>query len=204
MPFTGQDVELIKEDVLYHGVFTLVRKHLRHRQFNGEWSDTFTREILKRKSAVAVLLYDPMLDQVVLIEQFRAGALDHDNNAPWLLEVVAGVYDPDEPITEVAKREAQEESGSTVLDLYPICEYYVSPGGSDEYLHLFCGRIDASESGGLHGLAEENEDIRAFTLSSEEAFQCLKEGRIKTSPAIISLQWLKLNREWLRQLWQTK
>lgn len=204
MPFTRQDVELIKEDILYRGIFTLVRHHLRHRQFNGEWSNPFTREILKRKSAVGVLLYDPSLDQIVLIQQFRAGALDRANGAPWLLEVVAGVYDPDEPITEVAKREAQEEAGSVVLDLHPICEYYVSPGGSDEYLHLFCGRIDASQSGGIHGLAEENEDIRAFTLSSDEAFQCLKEGHIKTSPAIISLQWLQLNRERLKQLWQTK
>lgn len=201
-PFNEHDVELLHEDLLYQGVFRLARYHLRHRLFNGEWSGTFTREILERKSAVGVLLYDPILDHVVLIQQFRAGALDRAGS-PWLLEVVAGVYDPDEPPADVAKREALEESDSKILDLYPICEYFVSPGGSNEYLHLYCGRIDASASGGIHGLADEHEDIRAFALSADDAFQCLKDGHIKTSPAIISLQWLQLNREWLRKLWQT-
>lgn len=201
-PFNEQDVELLHTDTLYRGVFTLVRHHLRHRKFNGEWSNPFTRELLERKSAVGVLLYDPILDHVVLIEQFRAGALNKEKS-PWLLEVVAGVYDANESPAEVAKREADEEAGAKILDLYPICEYFVSPGGSNEYLHLFCGRIDASEAGGIHGLLDENEDIRAFTLTSDEAFASLKEGHIRTSPAIISLLWLQQNRDWLRQLWQT-
>lgn len=202
-PFHEQDVVLLKKELLYQGVFTLVRQHIKHRQFKGEWSAPFTREILERKSAVGVLLYDPILDRVVLIEQFRAGALGR-LTAPWLLEVVAGIYDEDEIPTQVAERETQEEAGSKILDLYPICEYFVSPGGSNEYLHLYCGRIDASQAGGIHGLAEEHEDIRAIVLSSNEAFAYLKDGHIKTSPAIISLLWLQLNREWLKTLWLKK
>lgn len=201
-PFKAQDVELLHTDTLYRGIFTLVRHHLKHRKFNGEWSNAFTRELLERKSAVGVLLYDPALDKVVLIEQFRAGALGREQT-PWLLEVVAGVYDDTEAPPEVAEREALEEAGLKVLDLEPICEYFVSPGGSNEYLHLFCGRIDASQAGGVHGLLEENEDIRAFTLTSSEAFAALKDGHIKTSPAIISLLWLQQHRERLKQLWQT-
>ncbi|HEU5280914.1 MAG TPA: NUDIX domain-containing protein [Gammaproteobacteria bacterium] len=201
-PFNEQDVELLHTDQLYRGIFTLVRHHIKHRKFNGEWSNTFTRELLERKSAVGVLLYDPTLDKVILIEQFRAGALGREP-CPWLLEVVAGVYDSNEAPAEVAEREALEEAGSKILDLEPICEYFVSPGGSNEYLHLFCGRIDASNAGGVHGLLEEHEDIRAFTLSSDEAFAYLQDGHIKTSPAIISLLWLQQHRERLKQLWQT-
>jgi ADP-ribose pyrophosphatase len=197
------DFEILQQDVLYQGVMRFVRYHVRHRTYNGEWSNTFTREILERKSAAAVLPYDPVLDQVVLIEQFRAGAALNPAG-PWLLETVAGVYVPPEQPDQVAKREADEEAGCKILDIYPVCEYFVSPGGSNEYLHLYVGRVDASEIGGIHGLAEENEDIRSFTVSAEEAFVLLQEGKIKTSPAIISLQWLQLNREWLRQLWQTK
>lgn len=201
-PFNEQDVKLLRTDQLYRGVFALVRHHIQHRKFNGEWSNAFTRELLERKSAVGVLLYDPKLDKVVLIEQFRAGALGREKS-PWLLEVVAGVYDETEAPPEVAKREALEEAGLKVLDLEPICEYFVSPGGSNEYLHLFCGHIDASKAGGVHGLLEEHEDIRAFTLSSDEAFAYLQDGHIKTSPAIISLLWLQQHRERLKQLWQT-
>jgi ADP-ribose pyrophosphatase len=198
------DFEITQRDLLYQGVFRLMRYHVRHKLFDGKWSNTFSREILERKSAAAVLPYDPILDQVVLIEQFRAGALNHPTDSPWLLEVVAGVYDPDETPKEVAKRESAEEAGSDILDLYQVCEYFVSPGGSNEYLHLFIGRVDATNAGGVHGLEEENEDIRAFALSADEAFAMLQEGKIKTSPAIIALQWLQLNREWLKQLWQTK
>lgn len=198
--FTHNDYEILKREVPYQGIFRMVRYHLRYRLFNGGFSNLITREVMERKSAAAVLPYDPVLDQVVLIEQFRPGALANPQS-PWLLEIVAGVLDSDEKPEQVAEREAKEEAGCDVLDLYPVCEYFVSPGGSNEYLWIFCGRIDASDAGGIHGLEEENEDIRTFTLPAEEAFILLQEGKIKTSPAIISLQWLQLNREWLRQLW---
>jgi ADP-ribose pyrophosphatase len=201
--FTQNDYEIVKREVLHEGFFRFARYHLRYRLFNGGWSNTLTRELLERPSAVGILLYDPVLDHVVLIEQFRPGSMSNPQS-PWLIEIVAGVISPAENTREVAKREAREESGCEVLDIYPICEYFVSPGGSNEYFWLFCGRIDASDTGGIHGLHEENEDIRTFTVSVDEALIMLQEGKIKTSPAIISLQWLQLNREWLKQLWQTK
>lgn len=201
-PFSQNDYEIIKRELLYKGIFSLARYHVRHRLFNGDWSNSFTREILERKSAAAVLPYDPVLDHVILIEQFRVGALANFHS-PWIIEVVAGVYDH-EKVEDVATREALEEAGCKILDLYPICDYFVSPGGSNEFMSLFCGRIDASDAGGIHGLIEENEDIRAFSLPIEEALAMFQEGKIKTSPAIISLLWLQLNREWLKQLWSTK
>jgi ADP-ribose pyrophosphatase len=181
----------------------MARYQLRYRLFNGGWSQVIIREVMERKSAVGVLLYDPLLDQVVLIEQFRPGAMANPQS-PWLIEIVAGVIEANDDPKNVVNREAHEEAGCEILDLYPICEYFVSPGGSNEYFHLYCGRIDASNAGGIHGLAEENEDIRTFTLPTDEALKLLHDGKIKTSPAIISLQWLQLNREWLKQLWQKK
>lgn len=201
--FTQDDYEIIKRDVPYQGVFRMARYELRYRLFNGDWSKTIMREVMERKSAASVLPYDPVQDVVVLIEQFRPGAIANPQS-PWLLEAVAGVFDPDEKPPEVATREAKEEAGCDILDLYPICEYFVSPGGCNEYLYLFCGRTDASGVGGIYGLEHENEDIRTHVLPVEKALMLLKEGKIKTSPAIISLQWLQLNREWLRELWQTK
>jgi len=197
--FSHDDYEIIRREILHKDFFTLARYHLRHRLFNGDWGCIYTREILERKSAAAVLPYDPILNQVVFIEQFRAGALAAPEN-PWLLEIVAGIYDKEKP-DAVATREAEEEAGCKILDLYPICNYFVSPGGSNEYLHLFCGRIDAKNVGGIHGLADEHEDIRAFSLPVEDALVMLQEGKIKTAPLIISLLWLQLNREWLKKLW---
>lgn len=201
--FTHDDYEIIKRKILYDGVFRLVKYQVRHRKFNGEWSKKFDREILERSPAAAVLPYDPTLDQVVLIEQFRAGAIANPQS-PWLLEAVAGIYDHSELPPEVAKREAYEEAGVEIRDLYPICNYFVSPGGSNEYVHLYCGHVDTKNSGGIFGLPEENEDIRALVLSVDEAYKWVQEGKVKTAPAIIALQWLVLNRAWLKQLWQTK
>ncbi|MBA3661409.1 MAG: NUDIX domain-containing protein [Gammaproteobacteria bacterium] len=199
--FTHNDYEILKREVLYEGVFRMVRLQLRFRLFDGSQSDIVLRELMERQSAVAVLPYDPVTDKVMLIEQFRPGALANPQS-PWLLEVIAGIIKPAEKMTEVAIREAKEEAGCNLLNLYRIHEYFVSPGGCNEYLHLYCGQMDASTVEGDYGLKEENEDIHTIILPADEAFILLQEGKIKTSPAIISLQWLQLNREWLRQLWQ--
>lgn len=203
LPFTQTDYELVKQEVLYQGFFRLVRNTVRHLRFDNTWTVEFSREILERPSAAAVLPYDPVLDQVVLIEQFRVGALA-DPESPWLIETIAGIYHHNDKPEDTARNEAREEAGMELLDLHKIYEYFVSPGGCDEHLTLYCGRVDASNAGGIFGLAEEHEDIRAFSLPLDEAIELLREGKIKASPAIISLQWLQLNREWLRQLWQTK
>lgn len=197
--FTQKDFEIVNREVLYDGFFRMARYQVRFKLFAGGWSNIASRELLERKSAVAVLPYDPILDQVVLIEQFRPGAIQ--NPSPWLIETIAGIIELGETKEAVAHREALEEASCEILDLYPICEYFVSPGGSNEYIWLFCGRVDASNKGGIYGLKEETEDIRTFALPVDEALVYLREGKIQTAPAIISLQWLQLNRERLKKLW---
>lgn len=201
--FSQNDYEIVKREVLYKGLYTLAKYHVRQRKYDGDWSGTYTREVLERKPAAAILPYDPILDHVILIEQFRAGAISNPQS-PWLIEVVAGVMPDNETPAEVAKRESLEEADCKILDIYPICDYFVSPGGSTEYLYLFCGRVDASDAGGVHGLDVENEDIRTISVPTDEAYKMVQEGKIKTSPAITSLLWLQLNQEWLKRLWQTK
>lgn len=202
-PFTHTDYEVINREVMYQGVFRLARYQLRYRLFKEGWSQTVSREVLERLSAVALLPYDPRLDQVILIEQFRPGALAQ-STSPWLIEIVAGVLDSDEKLEEVAIREAKEEAGCVIQALCPIHDCFISPGGSNEYLTIYCGKIDAKAIDGIYGLEEENEDIRAYALPAEEAFEKLRAGYIKTVPAIIALQWLQINRQSLRELWLEK
>lgn len=201
--FTNQDYRIIEKTTLHQGFFHMMRYQLQFRLYQGGWSNIVTRELMERYNAAAILPYDPILDKIVLIEQFRPGAINREMS-PWLVEVVAGVLEKGDAPDYVAKKEAQEEAACQILDLVPICEYFVSPGGTNEYLWLFCGRIDASQAGGIHGLHEEDEDIHTIVLSLEEAVLMLQQGKIKTSPAIISLQWLQLNRERLKTLWQNK
>lgn len=178
--------------ILFEKYFRLEEFHISHELYAGGESSIFTREIFERGAVVAVLPYDPQRRKVVLIEQFRAGAAIKEVT-PWLIECVAGVIEQGETEQQVALRECEEEAGCTIDRLEPICNYYVSPGGTTEHCSLFCGLVDSEGVGGIHGLANENEDIRVMLVDADEAYAWLREGRIKSSATIIALQWLELN-----------
>ena len=188
--------KLDKHQILFSKYFRLEEYSLSHELFDGGYSNIFTREIFERGSVVALLPYDPERRKVVLIEQFRAGAIG-DEQTPWLFECVAGVIEEGESEDQVAIRESQEEAGCEVKRLHQISRYYVSPGGTTELCPLYCGIVDSDGIGGIHGLDEENEDIRVEVVDAELAFQMVRDGRVKSSATIIALQWLELNQNTL-------
>ena len=193
-------VQIIEREACFRGFYSLDRLRLRHLQFSGEMGPTLSRELFIRHDAVCVLPYDPQRDEVVLIEQFRVGAMGK-SASPWLLELVAGLIDTDEQPEQVALREAVEEANLALTSLWPISEYFPSPGGSDERVYLYLGRCNSQGAGGVHGLAEEGEDIRVHVLPLGDALDAVKDGRINNAASIIALQWLALNRAEVRGLW---
>lgn len=201
--FTSADVDILEQHTAYQGYFRIEKYQLRHRLFAGGWSPPLSREIFERGHAVGVLLFDPILNKIVLVEQLRMGAYWHTKN-PWLLELVAGIIGENENPTEVAIRETLEETGLKVLDLMPIFEYFASPGGSSERVALFCARVDATHASGIHGLPAEDEDIRLWALDVNEVYTALKSGRINNALSIIALQWFQLHETQIRQQWQNK
>ena len=207
-PMAEDDVEIIEKTTPFNGYFQIDRYRLRHRLFEGGWSGEFEREIFERGHAVSVLLLDPVLDRVVLIEQFRAGAFAalaspwFDKGAsPWLVESIAGIIEDGESPEDVARRETREEAGCEILDLVPICHYLVSPGGTSESVFVFLGRVDATKAGGVHGLDAEHEDIRVLAVPTAEALGWLDEGRIVNAMTIIALQWLRANHTEMLSRW---
>ena len=176
------------------------RLRLRHELFGGGFSDTMTRELLLRPRAVGVLLFDPVLEKVVLVRQIRIGMLDEGQD-PWLLELVAGMVEPGEQPQEVAARESLEEADLAPQNLVQISEYYNSPGISNERITLFCGRVDSAGAGGVFGLADEHEDIEVVVLDVEEAVSLVEAGKIHNALTIIALQWLQLHRRELEASW---
>lgn len=193
-------IDLRERRTVYQGYFRVDRYLLRHRRFDGEWSGAMVREVFERGHAAAVLPYDPARDLVVLIEQFRTGAYAA-GLGPWLVEVVAGIIEPGECAEDVVRREAREEAGCEILALERIGRVMPSPGGCSEVLDLFCGRVEAAAIGGLHGMAEEHEDIRAFALPLPEALDRLGGDEIFNANAVMTLQWLALNHARLREKW---
>ena len=177
---------------LFEKYFKLDQYSVTHELFGGGFSPVFTREIFERGTVVAVLPYDPVRRKVVLIEQFRAGAIG-DTEGPWLIECVAGVIETEESAADVAIRECDEEAGCHISELEAISHYYVSPGGTSEHCSLFCGIVDSKGVGGIHGLPHEHEDIRVMVIDSAQAYDWLRDGTVRSSATIIALQWLELN-----------
>ncbi|WP_019864319.1 NUDIX domain-containing protein [Methylovulum miyakonense] len=191
---------ILNKETLYNGFFRLEKLHLKHTLFAGGWSAGLNRELFVRGNCVGVLLYDPNTDQVVLIEQFRVGAIMQTDRT-WLVEIVAGAIEAGETAVEVAYREALEEAGCAIEELLEISEFYTTPGGSSERLTLFCGKVDTSKVGGIHGLADEGEDILVRAVAFADAYKMLETREIESAIPIIAIQWLALNRESLRRQW---
>jgi len=192
--YNKNDVQVLKKEPLYKGFFQCNKYTLKHRLFSGGWSAEMQRECFERGHAVALLPYDAKNDRVVLLEQFRFGAME-TQQSPWLFELVAGIIEEGEKPEDVAKREAFEEAGLIVKSCQFILNYLVSPGGTTEQIDLFVANVDSSLAHGLHGLADEGEDIRVHVLPRETAYKWVSEGKINNAATIIALQWLELNRE---------
>ncbi|HDR1021071.1 TPA: ADP-ribose diphosphatase [Pasteurella multocida] len=198
--FSQQDIEILKEETLYKGFFKLKRVHFKHKLFAGGESGVVTRELLVKGAASAVIAYDPIKDAVILVEQVRIGAYQpQSSQSPWLLELIAGMVEEGEKPEEVALRESEEEAGVQVTDLQHCLSVWDSPGGVIERIHLFVGKVDSTQAKGIHGLAEENEDIRVHVVSREKAYQWVNEGKIDNGIAVLGLQWLQLNYRSLQQ-----
>ena len=174
--FAKNDVEIIARETLYSGFFSMELYRFRHRLFNGEMSGEIKREIFERGHAAVLLPFDPVRDEVVLVEQVRIAAYD-TSETPWLLEMVAGMTKP-------------------------VLSYLASPGGTTERSSIMVGEVDATTAKGIHGLADENEDIRVHVVSREQAYQWVEEGLIDNAASVIALQWLQLHHQNLRNEWK--
>jgi ADP-ribose pyrophosphatase len=196
----SKEFEILDKEILYNGFFRMEKYRLKHTLYAGGWSAEISRELFVRGSAVAVLLYDPHTDQVVLIEQFRAGAIIQPDRA-WLVEIVAGGIEEGETAIEVAYRESMEEAGCDIQELMVINEFYTTPGGCSERITLFCGKVDSTQVGGIHGLDHEDEDILVRAVDFKDAYLMLENNEIESAIPIIALQWLALNKDKLQKQW---
>jgi ADP-ribose pyrophosphatase len=196
------DVEIMQTETGFRGFLRLDVVRFRHRRFSGEWSALRRYELLRVGPAVAVVLYDPDRDAVVLVEQLRLGAL-FAGAAPWQIEAAAGRADADDPPAAVALREVREETGlAPAGPLIPIQRYLPSPGVSDESVLLYCARVDSTAAGGLYGLADEGEDIRVVVKTVSEIETLLDAGTIENGHSLIALYWLLRHRERLCRRWR--
>ncbi|MBA4491363.1 NUDIX domain-containing protein [Paracoccus sp. S1E-3] len=185
-------VEVISRFERYGRYFAVEEISLRHRLYSGGWSPVLEREVFISADAALLLPYDPVLDSVLLISQFRMGPLARGQAQAWMLEPVAGRIDAGETPADAARREAVEEAGLKVRRLYPLPGHYPTPGANSEFFYPFVGTVDLSgrTSGQGFGLEEEGEDIATHILPRAELVRLALSGQLQCGPLIIMALWL--------------
>ncbi|TAJ89815.1 NUDIX domain-containing protein [Reyranella sp.] len=200
VPPPTEKVELIERTVAFQGYFRVARYLFRHTLYQGGLSGEVKREVFERGQAAAVLPYDPVRDEVVLIRQFRAGSYAAGRH-PWGWETVAGIIEDGETPEDVARREAVEEAAVTITDLLPMSSVVLSPGACSETCTSFLGRTDTTGVGGIFGLEAENENILVKVVPFAEARAMLDRNECDNAVAVMALQWLALHRDDVRNCW---
>jgi len=187
------------------GRFAVDLIRFRHRRFDGSMSDARTWELWRRGRCVGLVPYDPISDSVVLIEQFRLPALAAGID-PLMVELPAGLLEDGEDAEDAMHRELYEEMRMRADRLRRIGTYLLSPGGCDELLELYAGRVTAPATGpdgivGYAGAEAEGEDIRTRVWPAEKAIALALEGKFPNSVTAIGLLWLAAKRDSLRNEW---
>ncbi len=193
-------VEVTARHERYGRYFAVEEIALRHRLYGGGWSPVLDREVFISADAALLLPYDPVLDQVLLISQFRTGPLARGQAQAWMLEPVAGRIDAGETPADAARREAVEEAGLAVDRLYPLPGHYPTPGANSEFFYPFVATVDLSGrvSGEGFGLEEEGEDIATHIIPRAELLRLALEGQLQCGPLITMALWLDRQADGIR------
>jgi len=197
-------VEVIESQTMYENFVRTERYVLRTRRFDGSWTEPYERHVMSTGAtghAVAVLLYEPERDVVMLVEQFRIINYVNKESSAWNLEIVAGLIDQGETADNTARREVEEETGQMPLALEHISSYTSSPGVFTETLQIYIARISTTDGQTVHGLETEQENIRTHVMSVDDALKLADEGYITDGKTLFALNWFARKHSALRHRW---
>lgn len=137
---------------------------------------TSQREIVEHGGAVVLVPIDNQ-GRVLLVRQYRKPV------EATLLELPAGGVDPGEAPEQAAVRELREETGYAPGKLEPLGGFYVAPGYTEEYLHLFLAtdlRHDPLDP-------EHDENLQLVPTPLAEALRLIDEGAIRDAKSVAGL-----------------
>lgn len=191
--FDRTGITVRKDETLWKGWSHLRRVTFDYRRDDGRETE-LVWEVFDRGRAVAILLFDPTRETVVLVRQFRIPV--HLMGDPaFLLEVPAGGVEEDAPEAAV-RREVLEETGYRIDKPRFLFAAYTSPGSLTEKVYFYVATVTAADKvadGG--GLDHEHEDLELSEIPLDEALEMIGTGAICDAKTIMLLQWAALNRE---------
>ena len=188
----GTKFKIIDKKNIYDGFFKMHEVTLKYQKYDGSWTNNIKRELFGGAQVSAVLPYDPIKKEIILIQQFRPGTISK-NFDHYLNEIVAGIIDKDEDPESAAVRECLEETGCKVKKLIPIQGYFPAPGSSESFYYLYLGEVETFKGSRIMGMENENEDIFVKSYKIEDVREKMKNGKFLNGLTLIALQWFFLN-----------
>jgi|WetSurMetagenome_2_1015567.scaffolds.fasta_scaffold65636_3 nudix-type nucleoside diphosphatase (YffH/AdpP family) len=192
------EVKVLSEEILAETkTVALINRSVQYQRFDGTMCNVQKWNAIKRLGGSTVLIYNKETDKLLLVEQVRPAILtpsmlgmdvERPDNCRTL-ELLAGGFGKDDPY-QCARREAMEEAGIKLYYMEIVAEFYLSPGISNERIHLFYAPITNENIVGKGGgLPEENEDIRCHWVEPEEAEGMALFGQIMDAKTIVGILW---------------
>jgi ADP-ribose pyrophosphatase len=135
------------------------------------------REVVEHRPAVAILAETG--GTLLLIRQHRYPV------GGEILEIPAGLVEPDEDPAETAERELREETGYAAGRIDFVARFYTSPGFCDEEIHLYHAR-DLSPAPLPQ---DEDEFIRLEPVAVAELPELLASSRVRDAKTLLALWW---------------
>lgn len=164
--------ELLKSETYYRGRAFNVRRD-KVRTPDGVERDM---DIVQHVGAVTLLPLDEE-GRIWFVRQYRHAA------GQELLELPAGTLEPAEAPEVCAGRELREEIGMAAGELRKLGEFFLAPGYSTEYMHVYLAtKLTPSP---LPGDADEFLSVVAYPV--EQVFNLVKSGQLQDAKSLAAL-----------------
>lgn len=163
-------MQKIKTRKVYEGVIVDVSMDT----FDIGDHQTFTAEVVNHPGGVCIAASPDDNTSFLMVKQFRFGANKE------LLEFPAGLIDPHEPHEQSALRELEEETGYKAHALVYLGQLYLSPGGSDEVIHMYYAYDLEKTQQNL----DETESLSVELVSLDHLIQDIHKGYIEDGKTV--------------------
>jgi ADP-ribose pyrophosphatase len=168
------DFAVVRSEIVYHGhVFDVRQDQLRLP--NGNLAQI---DVVDHRGAVTMIPVDNQ-GQIWFIRQYRPAIQQ------VLLELPAGAAEIGEAPLASAKRELREETGMAAGNLQEIGSFFLAPGYSTEFMHIFL----ASDLQPAPLPADEDEYLKIEKVSARQAIHLAETGELQDSKSLFALFW---------------
>jgi ADP-ribose diphosphatase len=165
----AKGVQLIESSTIYSGSISLRNDKF---SLNGR---VISKEVVEHKDSVGVVAISGR--DIILVTQYRHAA------GKALLEIPAGKMEKGETPEQAAAREMAEEIGYSGK-LKPLLRWYLAPGYSTEFMHVF---VATNLRKVKRGALDDDENIRIRKMKLSAALKKCLNGEIQDCKTVAAL-----------------